>query len=71
MYLSFLKHTDRFWGTPYLLLNDKEGSFPLGKSGRSVKLTTDLYVGLKSRKGWSYISTPMYAFIPSLEIRLP
>jgi hypothetical protein len=39
------------------------GSFPRGKSGRGVKLTTHLHLVPRSKNAWSYTSTPQYAFM--------
>jgi hypothetical protein len=41
---------DRSWGPPNLLPNGHRGLFPLGESGRGVKLTTHFQLVPRSRK---------------------
>jgi hypothetical protein len=41
-FISSPKHSDLLWGPTIILFSEYRGQFPLGKSGRGVKLTTHL-----------------------------
>jgi hypothetical protein len=45
------------------------GFFPGGKSGRGVKLITELHLVPRSKNEWSYTSTPQYAFMAWFSVK--
>jgi hypothetical protein len=54
---------DQLWGLTSLLSKEYLGFFPLGQSGRGVKVTTRQNVVAQVKNSWICTSTPQYVFM--------